>query len=91
MGALLTVPRRLGRRSTSADRNAFSQKIIDFVVFDPTIGKIVPLVELDDRTHDAHKDRTRDAMTARGLTDDQDPGVGAPYHTDRAYGDRPSL
>lgn len=65
MGALLTVPRQIGRRSTPADRNAFSQKIVDFVVFDPTTGKIVALVELDDRTHDAGKDRTRDAMTAR--------------------------
>lgn len=64
MGALLTVPKRLGRRSTPADRNAFSQKIVDFVIFDQTTGKIVALVELDDRTHDAQKDRTRDAMTA---------------------------
>ena len=51
MGALLTVPRQLGRRSTPADRNAFSQKIVDFVIFDPTTGKIVVLVELDDRMH----------------------------------------
>lgn len=65
MGALLTVPRQLGRRSTPTDRNAFAQKIVDFVIFDPTTGKIVALVELDDRTHDARKDRTRDAMTTR--------------------------
>lgn len=65
MGALLTVPRQIGRRSTPADRNAFSQKIVDFVIFDPTTGKIVALVELDDRTHDARKDRERDAITAR--------------------------
>ena len=65
MGALLTVPRQPGRRSTPADRDAFSQKIVDFVIFDPTTGKIVVLVELDDRTHDAGKDRARDAMTAR--------------------------
>ncbi|PNB46461.1 hypothetical protein C1X73_34580, partial [Pseudomonas sp. FW305-130] len=55
---------RLGRRSTPADRNAFSQKIVDFVIFDQTTGKIVALVEHDDRTHDAQKDRKRDAMTA---------------------------
>ena len=39
MGALLKVPRVRGRRTTPADRNAFSQKIVDFVVEDPTTGK----------------------------------------------------
>ncbi|MET0376412.1 MAG: DUF2726 domain-containing protein [Rhizorhabdus sp.] len=65
MGALLTVSGQLGRRSTPADLNAFSQKIVDVVIIDPTTGKIVALVELDDRTHDARNDRERDAMTAR--------------------------
>ncbi|AOH87296.1 hypothetical protein AWL63_23185 (plasmid) [Sphingomonas panacis] len=65
MGALLAAPRRPGSRFNLADRNAFSQKIIDFVIVDPTIGKVVALVELDDRSHDAVKDRLRDAMTAR--------------------------
>ncbi|WP_336314644.1 DUF2726 domain-containing protein [Sphingomonas koreensis] len=64
MGALLAAPRRPGRRFNTADRNAFSQKIVDFVVVDPTTWIVVALVELDDRSHNAIKDRVRDAMTA---------------------------
>ena len=64
MGALLAAPRRAGRTFNPADRNAFSQKIVDFVIVDPTVGKVIALVELDDRSHDAAKDRKRDAMTA---------------------------
>ena len=41
MGALLQVPRRLGRRPSYADRNSFSQKIVDFVVQDRNSGAIV--------------------------------------------------
>ena len=79
MGALLTIPRVPGRRFTPADRNAFSQKIIDFVVFDPTIGKIVALIECDDRTHRAEKDAARDAMTARaGYQTIRIPGSARP-------------
>lgn len=40
----------------------FSQKVVDFVVCDDEL-KVVALVELDDRTHSAQKDRLRDAMT----------------------------
>lgn len=64
MGALLKVPARVGHRTSPADRNAFSQKIVDFVVQDPTTGKVVALIEVDDRTHNAATDRIRDAMTA---------------------------
>jgi hypothetical protein len=83
MGALLAAPRRPGRKFNPADRNAFSQKIVDFVVVDPTIGKVVALVELDDRSHDAVKDRARDAMTARaGYKTIRIPGSARPtMHT----------
>ena len=64
MGALLKAPARSGRRSSPADRNAFSQKIIDFVVQDPTTGKVVALIEVDDGSHSAARDRIRDAMTS---------------------------
>lgn len=63
MGALLKVPARMGRRVTPADRNAFSQKIVDFVVQDPTTGRVVALIEVDDGSHNAARDRIRDAMT----------------------------
>src|SRR3546814_642126 len=64
MGALLKAPARPGQRSSPADRNAFSQKIVDFVVQDPTTGKIVALIEVDDWSHSAARNRIRDAMTA---------------------------
>ncbi|MDE8650614.1 DUF2726 domain-containing protein [Novosphingobium sp. H3SJ31-1] len=63
MGALLKVPARMGCRGTPADRNAFSQKIVDFVVQDPTTGRVVALIEIDDGSHSAARDRIRDAMT----------------------------
>ena len=65
MGALLKVPSVPGRRPTPADWNRFQRKIIDFVVEDPTTGRVVALIEIDDRSHDPGKDRDRDAMTAR--------------------------
>ncbi|MBN2974130.1 DUF2726 domain-containing protein [Sphingomonas sp. NPDC019816] len=64
MGALLQVPRRLGRKVSPADRNSFSQKIIDFVVQDRETGTIVALIEVDDYTHNAATDAKRDAMTS---------------------------
>lgn len=65
MGALLRAPRGIGRRTTPADRNAFAQKIVDFVVQDREDGAIVALIEVDDHTHNPARDRARDAMTAR--------------------------
>src|SRR3546814_3252529 len=53
-----------GQRSSPADRNAFSQKIVDFVVQDPNTGKIVALIEVDDWSHSAARNRIRDVMTA---------------------------
>lgn len=63
MGALLKAPARLVGKTTPADRNAFSQKIVDFVAQDRATGAIVALIEVDDSSHDAVRDRTRDAMT----------------------------
>lgn len=65
MGALLRVPSVPGRRVTQADWNPFARKIVDFVVEDPTTGRVVALIEVDDGSHDADKDRERDRMTAR--------------------------
>jgi len=83
MGALLMAPRKLGGRFNPADRNAFSQKIIDFVVVNPANGKVVALVELDDSSHNAARDRVRDAMTARaGYRTIRIPGSARPtMHT----------
>lgn len=65
MGALLQVPRRAGRRATPADRNSFSQKVVDFVIQDRASDAVVALIEVDDHTHDSARDRARDAMTSR--------------------------
>lgn len=65
MGALLEAPRVAGRKRRPADRNAFAQKIVDFVAQDRSTGAILALIEVDDRTHKAERDRTRDAMTSQ--------------------------
>lgn len=72
MGALLKAPPRLMGKSHPADRNAFSQKIIDFVAQDRVTGAIVALIEVDDASHNAQRDSRRDAMTSH-----------AGYHTIR--------
>ncbi|WP_257558421.1 DUF2726 domain-containing protein [Sphingobium sp. CFD-2] len=64
MGALLKVPAFPGWRATQADRNSFSQKIVDYVVQDPTTGIVVALIELDGRARFAQKDGEREAMLA---------------------------
>lgn len=64
MGALLAVPALHGRKRHIGDRNAFSQKIVDFVAQDRATGNIVALIEVDDRTHNPIRDARRDAMTA---------------------------
>lgn len=63
MGALLRVPQSPMRKSKISDRNAFSQKIVDFVVQDRATGSIVALIEVDDWSHNPFKDRVRDEMT----------------------------
>lgn len=68
MGALMRPSFGEGgtKRSRSvhtAVRNRFAQKIVDFVVEDRATGRIVALVELDDRSHDLLRDSRRDAMT----------------------------
>jgi very-short-patch-repair endonuclease len=63
MGALLQVPNNPLRKRRLSDRNAFSQKIVDFVAQDRATGAILALIEVDDRSHHADRDRVRDEMT----------------------------
>lgn len=56
--------------ATAANSNArlidfrrISQKVVDYAVFDDK-WRLVVVVELDDRTHDRHKDAARDAYLA---------------------------
>ncbi len=63
MGAILepTASKKDGKAFYSA-RGQFAQKQIDFVAQDRKTGRIVAIIELDDRTHSAEKDAKRDAM-----------------------------
>jgi hypothetical protein len=61
--ALLTDDGALSRQARWALRAKFDRKIADFVVCEAANLKVVALIELDDRTHDASADRQRDAIT----------------------------
>lgn len=65
MGALMQPAVRRGEDASkhSSARNRFAQKICDYVIQRRDTGKVVAIVELDDRTHKAEKDAARDAMT----------------------------
>lgn len=63
MGALLKAPDSPLRRRRLFDRNAFSQKIVDFVAQDRASGAVLALIEVDDWSHVLARDLARDAMT----------------------------
>jgi hypothetical protein len=69
MGALLRPTHRPKGRKGEARQRAvrarFDRKICDYVVEDRRTGAVIAVVELDDRTHVAARDRARDAMMAR--------------------------
>ncbi|MGC5799253.1 DUF2726 domain-containing protein [Sphingomonas sp. NFX23] len=64
MSALLQPKAGLGRKEAMRTRNRFFQKIVDFVIEDRAPGAILAILALDDRSHDALRDRKHDAMTA---------------------------
>lgn len=64
MGALLEAKRGLDRSRQTAVRNRFNRKIVDYVIEDKKTGDVVAIVELDDRTHRAAKDKERDRLTS---------------------------
>ena len=64
MGALLRADVLAGQAKARSIRNRFDRKIVDFVLVDDA-GRVVLLVELDDRLHDTARDVARDRMTAR--------------------------
>ena len=63
MGALMNPAKGLRKSDWWTTFNKFSPKRVDFVVEDPTTGRIILLIELDDRSHDGRMDRDRDALT----------------------------
>ncbi len=66
MGALLEpgVTRQQDSKAYYRQRGMFAQKIVDFVAQHRKDGRVVAIIELDDRTHDSAKDARRDAMLA---------------------------
>lgn len=61
--AFLTDDGKLSGKARWSVRGIFDRKIIDFVICEGGSLKIVALIELDDRTHQASADRKRDAIT----------------------------
>jgi len=82
MGALIDGKKGLSRQEGTAVRNRFDRKRIDFVLEERSTGDVLALVELDDRTHHAAKDRARDEITsAAGYLTIR---LGAGKHVDQA-------
>lgn len=73
MSALITATGGATPSSRSTARNSFDRKCVDFVLFDDSAAVLL-IVELDDSTHVAEKDRKRDEQTA-----------GAGYSTLRVF------
>ena len=64
MGALMSPAKHLSKSEWWTTFNKFSSKRIDFAVEDRRTGRVVLLVELDDRTHKRRADRDRDGLTS---------------------------
>ena len=63
MGVLIKAKSGLPAKKRASVRNRFAQKIVDFVAEDRQSGELL-LIEVDDKMHDAAKDKRRDAITA---------------------------
>jgi hypothetical protein len=61
--AFLTDDGQLSRNARWTLRAKFDRKIADFVICERGTLRVVAVLELDDRTHDARADRQRDAIT----------------------------
>jgi very-short-patch-repair endonuclease len=63
MAALIDARKGLSRKDYVSVRNKFDRKIVDFVLENKASGDVLALIELDDRSHNAAKDRRRDEIT----------------------------
>jgi hypothetical protein len=61
--AFLTDDGKLRKKSRWYLRARFDRKIADFVICERGSLKVIALIELDDRSHNARADRQRDAIT----------------------------
>jgi hypothetical protein len=66
MSALIAPAKGLSSKERLWTHRRYGQKVVDLVLQDRASGKIIALVELDDRTHNQAKDRARDKITAAG-------------------------
>lgn len=67
MSSVVTTAPSVPTKSIRSVRNTFDRKVIDFVVMDDA-GRVVAVIELDDRTHSRARDEARDAIVgAAGL------------------------
>jgi hypothetical protein len=98
MGAILAPKKGLNRSQATTVRNRFSSKRIDFVVEDRGTGKVVMLIELDDRSHRPEQDARRDRMmaaagyaTLRLPASEQPTREGVHRHIRNAFDQQPEL
>lgn len=59
VGDLLNASKITGKCRHTSDCNAFSEKIVDFVMQDRRTGANVALIEIDDSSHRPDRDRGR--------------------------------
>jgi very-short-patch-repair endonuclease len=82
MAAIVDCNGGLTRAQRASIRNRFDRKIVDFVLEDKSSGNVLAIVELDDRTHSATRDRARDEITrAAGHRTIRLPAGKRPNHT----------
>ena len=82
MAAIVNCTGGLTRAQRASTRNRFDRKIVDFVLEDRASGDVLAIVELDDRTHSAARDRARDEITqAAGHRTIRLPAGKRPNHT----------
>ncbi|WP_159983012.1 MULTISPECIES: DUF2726 domain-containing protein [unclassified Novosphingobium] len=98
MGAILAPKKGLSRSQATTVRNRFSSKRVDFVVEDKGTGKVVLLIELDDRYHRPEQDAQRDRMmaaagyaTLRLPASEQPTRESVHRHLRRAFEQQPEL
>ncbi|MBV9223351.1 MAG: DUF2726 domain-containing protein [Acidobacteriaceae bacterium] len=63
LGAIMDANPDLSAKQRWIIRSHFDRKVADFIICEPRTLKVLAIIELDDRTHDARRDRERDAIT----------------------------
>lgn len=64
MSAFIQPQAGLSKSDRQRAWNSIAQKTVDFVIID-AVGTVLAVIELDDKTHSADKDRNRDALVSK--------------------------